>query len=139
MALSWLNLPCALKPAIGNGKRTLGALASLQAPRGRSKALLRAKHAGDEPRPIARRYADKRLAQARLRGSVRHERSTFGLRLLTPSLVLAIEEADIAGTLRLRNPGVELGDKGFRPLNSRAVLHQLNAKCGKSPRNVTAI
>jgi hypothetical protein len=35
MALSWLNLPCALKAAIGIGKRT-SALASA-APQGRSK------------------------------------------------------------------------------------------------------
>jgi hypothetical protein len=38
MALSWRNLPCALKAAIGIGKRTLGALASLPRHRGRSKA-----------------------------------------------------------------------------------------------------
>jgi hypothetical protein len=39
LALSWLNLPCALKPAIGYGKRTLGHPASLPRHRGRSKAL----------------------------------------------------------------------------------------------------
>ena len=39
MALSWPNLPCALKPAIGNGKRTLGRPASLPRRRGRSKAV----------------------------------------------------------------------------------------------------
>jgi hypothetical protein len=39
LALSWLNLPCALKPAIGNGKRTLGdPPRSLPRHRGRSKA-----------------------------------------------------------------------------------------------------
>ena len=41
MALSWLNLLSAPKAAIGNGKRTLGHLASLPRHRGRSKALLR--------------------------------------------------------------------------------------------------
>ena len=39
MALSWLNLPCALKAAIGIGKRTLGHPASLPRHRGRSKGL----------------------------------------------------------------------------------------------------
>ena len=38
MALSWPKLPCARKAAIGIGKRTLGALASLPRHRGRSKA-----------------------------------------------------------------------------------------------------
>ena len=69
MALSWLNLPCALKTAIGFGKQTLGRPASLPRPRGRSKALLRLrepifKHPPDDPR---RRPAgcglDERLAQ----------------------------------------------------------------------------
>jgi len=41
MALSWLNLPCALKAAIGIGKQTLGHPASLPRHRGRSKGLLR--------------------------------------------------------------------------------------------------
>ena len=39
MALSWRNLPCALKAAIVIGKRTLGALASLPRAGGRSKGL----------------------------------------------------------------------------------------------------
>ena len=39
VAPSWLNLPCALKAAIGNGKRTLARLGSLLRHRGRSKAL----------------------------------------------------------------------------------------------------
>jgi hypothetical protein len=39
MALGWLSLPCAPKPAIGNGKRTLGRPASLPRRRGRSKAV----------------------------------------------------------------------------------------------------
>src|SRR5262249_43619706 len=39
--LSWPNLPCVLKATIGSGKRTLGALASLRRPGGRSKALSR--------------------------------------------------------------------------------------------------
>ena len=39
VALSWLTLPCALKAAIGIGKRTLGDLASLPRHRRRSKAL----------------------------------------------------------------------------------------------------
>ena len=43
MALSWRNLPCALKAAIGIGKRTLGALASSAAPQGLQQG----------PRPIA--------------------------------------------------------------------------------------
>jgi hypothetical protein len=38
MALSWLNLPCAVKAAIGIGKRTLGDPASVPRHRGRSKA-----------------------------------------------------------------------------------------------------
>jgi hypothetical protein len=38
MALSLPNLPCALKAAIGIGKRTLAPLASLPRPRDRSKA-----------------------------------------------------------------------------------------------------
>ena len=38
MALSWLNLPCGPKAAIGYGKRTLATLASLPRHRGRSKA-----------------------------------------------------------------------------------------------------
>jgi hypothetical protein len=38
MALSWLNLPCALKAAIGDGKQTLGDPASLPRHTGRSKA-----------------------------------------------------------------------------------------------------
>jgi hypothetical protein len=41
LALSWPNLPCALKAAIGYGKRTLGHPASLPRHRGRSKGLLR--------------------------------------------------------------------------------------------------
>jgi hypothetical protein len=39
MALSWRNLPCALKAAIGIGKRTLGRAGCLPRHRGRSKAL----------------------------------------------------------------------------------------------------
>jgi len=39
MALSWRNLPCALKAVIGIGKRTLGHPPSLPRHRGRSKAL----------------------------------------------------------------------------------------------------
>ena len=38
MALSWLNLPCALQAAIGYGKRTLGDSASLPRPRGSGNA-----------------------------------------------------------------------------------------------------
>jgi hypothetical protein len=37
MALSWRNLPCALKTAIGFGKRTLGHPASLPRHMGRGK------------------------------------------------------------------------------------------------------
>jgi hypothetical protein len=37
MALSWRNLPCALKADIGTDKRTVGGLASLPRHRGRSK------------------------------------------------------------------------------------------------------
>jgi hypothetical protein len=56
VALRWHNLPCALKAAIGYGKRTLGALASLPCHRGRSKGLripapiLASEHAGDDAR-----------------------------------------------------------------------------------------
>ena len=39
LALRWHSLPCALKAAIGYGKRTLGHPASLPRHRGRSKAL----------------------------------------------------------------------------------------------------
>jgi hypothetical protein len=49
---------------------------------------------------------DQSLAQARLRGRVRHERPTFGLRLQATLPVLAIEESEIAGTLRLREATV---------------------------------
>jgi len=45
--LSWPNLPCALKAAIGIGKRTLAPVASLPRPRVRSKA----------PRPGSARQA----------------------------------------------------------------------------------
>jgi hypothetical protein len=38
MALSWLNLPCGPKAAIGYGKRTLAPLASLPRHRGFGKA-----------------------------------------------------------------------------------------------------
>ena len=41
MALSWRNLPCALKAAIGLGKRTSSHPVSLPRPRGRSKGLWR--------------------------------------------------------------------------------------------------
>ena len=34
LALSWPNLPCALKAAIGNGKQTLGDLRQSDAPQG---------------------------------------------------------------------------------------------------------
>jgi hypothetical protein len=67
---------------------------------------LRAKHARDDPRPIAGRDIDQSLAQARLRGRVRHERLAFGLRLQAARPVLAIEESEIAGTLRLRETTV---------------------------------
>jgi hypothetical protein len=39
MALSWPNLPCALKAAIGYGKRTLGALRQFAAPQGPQQGL----------------------------------------------------------------------------------------------------
>jgi len=48
LALSWLYLPCALKAAIGNGKRTLGDPSQSAAPQGRSKAL--GLGPGDRPR-----------------------------------------------------------------------------------------
>jgi hypothetical protein len=40
LALSWLNLSCALKPAIGIGKRTLSHPASLPRPRDRGQGPL---------------------------------------------------------------------------------------------------
>ena len=79
MALSWPNLPCALKAAIGIGKQTLGHPGQSAAPQGPQQGLLRAKHARDDPRPIARRDADERLAQPRLGRRIRHERAAFGL------------------------------------------------------------
>jgi hypothetical protein len=41
MALSWPNLPCALKAAIGFGKRTLGHPRQSAAPQGPQQRLLR--------------------------------------------------------------------------------------------------
>jgi hypothetical protein len=71
---------------------------------------LGAKHARDERWPIASRYANKRLAQPCLRCPIRHERSTFSLRLQTARPVLAIDKTEIAKSLRFQEPGIEFRD-----------------------------
>ena len=83
MALSWPNLPCALKTAIDIGKRTLGGPASLPRHRGRSKGLLQgllrvratilaSEHARHEQRRQNRPGRDAcQLLAARARGRMR--------------------------------------------------------------------
>ena len=61
MALSWPNLPCALKAAIGIGKQTLGHPTKSGAPQGPQQGLLRVRepifeHARHERRRVAGRY-----------------------------------------------------------------------------------
>jgi hypothetical protein len=51
MALSWRNMPCALMPAIGNGKRTLGDP--------RQSAARRGAAARPRQRPLSRAGADE--------------------------------------------------------------------------------
>ena len=74
-------------------------LASLPRHRWR-QGLLRAKNAGDEPRPVASRYADECLAQPRLCRRVGQERPAFRLRLQTLLPIHAIEETERPITLR---------------------------------------
>jgi hypothetical protein len=64
MALSWLNLPCALKAGIGIGKRTLGDPRQSAAPQGRSKGLGLIGRPGADARP---RTAGWRVAWTRPR------------------------------------------------------------------------
>ena len=92
LALSWLNLPCALKAAIGNGKRTLGALASLPRAGGRSKTYCGPNTLGDEPRPIARRNSDESLPQPQFGRAVGHEPFAGLARGKPPAAVFGIEK-----------------------------------------------
>jgi len=62
MALSWPNLPCALKAAIGIGKRTLGHPASLPRPKGRSKAYCGAYCGSGSPSSNTRATSAGRIA-----------------------------------------------------------------------------
>ena len=52
----------------------------------------------------------------RLCRAVAYETTALCPRLQTTLPVFAIDESEIAGALRLRNPGVELGNQCFRPL-----------------------
>ena len=104
LALSWRNLPCALKAAIGIGKRTLGDPASLARAGGRSKVLLRAKHACDDPRPITRRDADERLAQPALCRRVAHEALTGLARGKPPTLIFGVENRNAPSAFARARP-----------------------------------
>ena len=100
MALSWRNLPCALKAAIPYGKRTLGDPGQSDPPRGPQQGLLRAKHAGQDRRRIASRYLDERLAQPRVSRRRRTAR--------TAGLLIGLDEAKAAFRRRwplLAGPG----------------------------------
>ena len=65
------------------------------------------KHALDERRRIARRYANERLAQPCLCRAVAHEAMTRVPRGEPTASVFAIEKSDITTALRLREARVE--------------------------------
>jgi hypothetical protein len=58
LALSWRNLPCALKPAIGSRKRTLGNPRQSVAPHGPQQALGANAHPCAVARPVRRNSND---------------------------------------------------------------------------------
>ena len=121
LALSWLNRPCGPKAAIGFGKRTLGHPRQSAALQGPQQGLLRVRepifdHPGHDRRRIAGRNADERLAQSHLCRPIRHERSTFGLRLQPARPVFPIDITESASLLRLQKPRVEFADQLFGAL-----------------------
>jgi hypothetical protein len=83
----------------------------------RGAVLFASEHARDDGPPIAGRYADEGLAQARFRGRVGYERPAFGSRLQATLPEFPIEEAEIAGPVCRRKPRVEPTDAILRALH----------------------
>jgi hypothetical protein len=74
------------------------------APQGPRQRLLRAKHAGDEPRPIAHRNGDESLPQPQLCRAVGHEALAGLVRGKATCPVFSIERLQRTINLSLREP-----------------------------------
>jgi hypothetical protein len=145
VALSWLNLPCALKPAIGYGKRTLGSPRQSAAPQGPQQGprriAWRRRTARTSGWPIAS-MRPRRRSGRRGSGTCCQPVAFMMAGIVTPSgrlssLITAPPRGPQQGLLRVREPTHARGRRyrsnrmgGLRGAVARGLLR---ATLGRAP------